>query len=225
MNKTFETAGYRCLIARPDKGEKTPTQTVYLLWPMPVTAETATRLAGHYACGIAFITGIDWDNDLTPWRAPGVFKRDAPFDGKASIFLDTLTRIIIPAIDKEMKIAPQQRTLAGISLSGLFATWQWIESPFFDNVISISGSFWYDGFTSWLRSAAIPPRGGKIYISLGDEEEDTTVARFQPVKRCMDEVADIFRRAGIDVVYQMTKGNHYAPPIPRLMAALDAIIG
>ncbi len=225
MNKTFETAGYRCLIARPEKGEKIPTQTIYLLWPMPVTAETATRLAGHYACGIAFITGIDWDNDLTPWRAPGVFQRDAPFDGKATLFLDTLTRIIIPAIDKEMKIAPQQRTLAGISLSGLFATWQWIESPFFNNVISISGSFWYDGFTAWLRSASIPPRGGKIYLSLGDEEEDTTVARFQPVKRCTDEVADILRRAGIDVVYKMTKGNHYAPPVPRLMAALDSIIG
>lgn len=155
----------------------------------------------------------------------GVFQRDAPFEGKAQEFLDNLTRVIVPAIDKAMNLTPEFRTLAGISLSGLFATWQWIESPFFNNVISISGSFWYDGFTAWLRSASIPPRGGKIYLSLGDEEEDTTVARFQPVKRCTDEVADILRRAGIDVVYKMTKGNHYAPPVPRLMSALDAIIG
>ena len=225
MNKTFETAGYRCLISTPEKGVKAPSQTVYLLWPMPVTAETSARLAEHYACGIAFITGIDWDNDLTPWRAPGVFQRDAPFEGKAQEFLDNLTRVIVPAIDKAMNLTPEFRTLAGISLSGLFATWQWIESPFFNNVISISGSFWYDGFTTWLRSAPIPPRGGKIYLSLGDAEEDTTVARFQPVKRCTDEVADILRRAGIDVVYKMTKGNHYAPPVPRLMAALDSIIG
>ncbi len=225
MNKTFETAGYRCLISTPEKGVKAPSQTVYLLWPMPVTAETSARLAEHYACGIAFITGIDWDNDLTPWRAPGVFQRDAPFEGKAQEFLDNLTRVIVPAKDKAMNLTPEFRTLAGISLSGLFATWQWIESPFFNNVISISGSFWYDGFTAWLRSASIPPRGGKIYLSLGDEEEDTTVARFQPVKRCTDEVADILRRAGIDVVYKMTKGNHYAPPVPRLMSALDAIIG
>lgn len=171
MNKTFETAGYRCLISTPEKGVKAPSQTVYLLWPMPVTAETSARLAEHYACGIAFITGIDWDNDLTPWRAPGVFQRDAPFEGKAQEFLDNLTRVIVPAIDKAMNLTPEFRTLAGISLSGLFATWQWIESPFFNNVISISGSFWYDGFTTWLRSAPIPPRGGKIYLSLGDEEE------------------------------------------------------
>lgn len=36
--------------------------------------------------------------------------------------------------------------MAGVSLSGLFALWQWLMNDTFRNIISLSGSFWYAGF-------------------------------------------------------------------------------
>ncbi len=64
------------------------------------------------------ITGMDWDNDLTPWKAKGVPSGSADFKGLAPQFLSFLKERLIPEIEKELNVSSGvERTLAGVSLS------------------------------------------------------------------------------------------------------------
>lgn len=50
---------------------------VYLLSYEPLDDEWLGMAAELYGMNLAVISGMDWDNDLTPWPAPGP-RRGAP---------------------------------------------------------------------------------------------------------------------------------------------------
>ncbi len=102
--------------------------------------EGLKELAGKYVVSIVVIPDVNWNDDLTPWPAEGVFKKAKPFGGRAISFLDKLTNEIIPGIEKELKMEDADRTIMGVSLSGLFAVWSGFNTDNFTNIISISGS-------------------------------------------------------------------------------------
>ena len=87
-------------------------------------AEGLAILSEKYSVSIVVINDVDWNNDLTPWPADGVFKKAKPFGGHAAGFLDKLTHEIIPDAEKQLGIEEAERTILGVSLSGLFAVWQ-----------------------------------------------------------------------------------------------------
>ena len=133
----------------------------YILSPMPLDSHHITSLSRLHGCNIAVIYGMDWDNDLTPWEAPGVEPGDSPFKGHAQQFLSTLMTETLPAIEKELQLTPNpERTLVGISLSGLFALWAWMQGDTFENIGCVSASFWYQGFATWIASRDIPQKSG-----------------------------------------------------------------
>lgn len=43
----------------------------YLLYPFDRLEEWIERAAPEFGVSIAVVTGMDWDNDLTPWPAKG----------------------------------------------------------------------------------------------------------------------------------------------------------
>ena len=108
-------------------------------------------LSDNHGVSIAVIDAANWNDDLTPWPAKGVFKKAKPFGGKSASFLEKLTNEIIPKTEEELGIKDAQRTLLGVSLSGLFAVWSAFNTDVFTNIISLSGSLWYDGFTDWMK--------------------------------------------------------------------------
>lgn len=75
----------------------------------------------HYACTIVTITGMDWNDALTPWPAKGVFKKEKDFGGRAQDFLKELPGEYFLSIETTIGVKNAERTLVGISLSGLFA--------------------------------------------------------------------------------------------------------
>ena len=79
------------------------------------------ELSEKYGFSIAVIENINWNDDMTPWPAEGVFKKAKPFGGQAASFLDKLTNEIIPEIEKTLSVEDAERTIMGVSLSGLFA--------------------------------------------------------------------------------------------------------
>ena len=80
------------------------------------------RLSEKYCVSIIVIPNVNWNDDMTPWAAEGVFKKAKPFGGRAASFLDKLTNEIIPEIEKTLGVEEDaERTIMGISLSGLFA--------------------------------------------------------------------------------------------------------
>lgn len=196
---------------------------IYILFPLQGSEAQLAAIAAQYSAAVVAVTGMDWDNDLTPWPAPGAPAGEPPFQGQAADFLVLLTDTVVPRAEAALGVKPQRRQLIGVSLSGLFALWQWMESPLFDDIASLSGSFWYPQFPEWLRSITIPKREGLAWFCLGDKEADTTVAAFKSVATDTQAVIATLRQAGINAQFVSVPGNHYQHLDQRLSLALTAL--
>lgn len=201
------------------------TRICYILAPIPLDGRRITEYAKRYGYTIVVVHGMDWDNDLTPWAAPGVLPNDECFRGKASEFLAYLLQEVMPEMERTLCMGSAvEHTLVGISLSGLFALWAWMECDAFRNIGSISGSFWYDGFADWLSNANKYPKDGCVYLSLGDKEAESATPRYRTVERCTARIAETLYEAGIRMMFEMTSGTHFAPIYPRLEKMFQGFI-
>ena len=54
----------------------------YMILPEGIKKELPdglTRLSEQYGISIVVVENVDWNDDLTPWPAAGVFKKAKPF--------------------------------------------------------------------------------------------------------------------------------------------------
>lgn len=203
-----------------------PSRICYVLSPLDGLEGWTERAAKEYGICIATITGMDWDNDLTPWPAPGVPRGCPDFKGHARQFLALLTDKVIPEVETILRLGKDvERTLTGISLSGLFTLWQWILSDTFTNIISLSGSFWYEGFAAWVKSQPISRKEGRAYLLLGNQEAKTPVKAFQSVQTDTQEIVAYLHSKGIDDCFELVPGNHYQYGLQRLDHAFTWMFG
>lgn len=211
-----------CLCCR---NEASP-RVAYVLYPMEVPAATAMQLAQAHGVSVAIITGMDWDNDLTPWPAPGVPAGSPAFKGLAPQFLARLTATVVPAIEQALGLSgKEERTLVGVSLSGLFTLWQWPLSDFFTNIATLSGSYWYEGFAAWVERQSFADKKGRCFMLLGAEEPHSTVKAFRCVGERTADIVGYLRREGVDVCYDIVPGNHYQHAQARLEKAFAWLFG
>ena len=171
------------------------------------------------------LPSADWNDDLTPWPAEPVFRKGKPFGGRAEAYLERLETEIIPSVEAAMGLVPEERWMAGVSLSGLFALWAAVRGRSFHRVAAISASFWYPGFTAWLQEQAFPERFLSAYISLGDQEAK---GKNPHLKGIADDTAAVVRILGeksVPVTFEWTEGSHFAPVVPRLEKALASLAG
>ena len=138
-------------------------------------------LSEKYGVSIVVIEDVNWNDDMTPWPAIGVFKKAKPFGGRAASFLNKLNNEIIPNTERELGIENTERTLLGVSLSGLFAVWAAFNTDVFANIISISGSLWYDGFIEWMKEQTPSSRLKKVCMLLGEKEKNAKDKRMATV--------------------------------------------
>jgi predicted alpha/beta superfamily hydrolase len=156
---------------------------------------------------------MDWNNDMTPWKAPAV--KEGEFGGRASQFLDGLKGDIFFNLEHSLQIRNARRYLIGLSLSGLFAVWAGAMQPLFEGVGSISGSFWYDGFAEWiLKQEAL--KCVRYYVSMGDKEKETKVKRFANIEEDTMKVVETLMLKGAEVAFEVTEGGHNSPVVPRI---------
>lgn len=220
MNTTTIRCGYlKCQCCKNSES-----RLVYILYPMDALRGWIESAAMRYGVSIVAVTGMDWDNDLTPWPAPGAPKGSPDFKGNAREFLDTLCREVLPKVESSLGIkVPIRRDLVGVSLSGLFTMWQWTLCDTFDNIASLSGSFWYKNFASWLASNPPKDKKGKAYLSLGNLESHTKIPAFKPVLTDTEKVVSILKEQGIETTFDIVPGNHYQYPIERLEKAFSSL--
>lgn len=194
-----------------------PERITYVLYPVDMLGQWIDGAAQKYDTTIAVVTGMQWDDDLTPWPAKGQPKGAKPFKGLAADFLEKLQRQVIPDTETRLGINDHaDRDLVGVSLSGLFTLWQWIVCDLFRSIACLSGSFWYEGFTTWLNIRDIPSKSGRAYFSLGDKESRTRVKAFKSVAADTQTVISKLRSSGIDAVFESVPGNHYDGMLSRL---------
>ena len=209
--------------------EKNTNKVCYMILPEGIREDLSDELkhlSERHAVSIVELSGVNWNNDLTPWPAEGVFKKAKPFGGKSASFLDQLTNEIIPRTEEDLGIKDAQRTLLGVSLSGLFAVWSVFNTDAFTNIISLSGSLWYEGFTDWMKGKAPSPQLKKICMLLGEKEKNSKENRMASVEEQTMAAAEILKTGSqASVTFELVEGTHFSPITPRLEHAFDIVFG
>ena len=196
----------------------------YMILPEGIRKDLHEGLKGlseKHSVSIVVIEDVNWNDDLTPWPAKGVFKKAKPFGGQAAAFLNKLTNDIIPETERSMGIENAERTLLGVSLSGLFAVWSAFSTDAFTNIISISGSLWYDGFVEWMKEQTPSPQLKKICMLLGEKEKNAKEKRMSTVEERTLTAADILKaKTQAAVTFELVEGTHFSPILPRMERAM-----
>ena len=122
------------------------------------------------SCGVPFVLAafqvFDWNLDLTPWHDDAI-DRKAEVGTKTGETLGYVTESLLPALEADYGKLPV--ILGGYSLGGLFALWSSMQTDRFAAIAAASPSLW---IKDWLNYAeAHPVQTGKVYLSLGDQEE------------------------------------------------------
>ena len=155
---------------------------------------------------LLLIKNVDWNRDLSPWRAPKVFRNGEDFGEGAG---ETLTEIL-KAMDE---ITHEKAILAGYSLAGLFALYAGTKTAAFDACVSALGSLWFPSFDTWLMEH--PMQCGYVYLSLGDQEKNTRNVLMSSVEDRTRQAHEIISKtARCD--FEMNPGNHFREPDERL---------
>ena len=201
----------------------------YMILPEGLKGDLYDGLKGlseKYGVSIVVIEDVNWNDDMTPWPAIGVFKKAKPFGGRAASFLNKLANEIIPNTERELGIENTERTLLGVSLSGLFAVWAAFNTDVFANIISISGSLWYDGFIEWMKEQTPSSRLKKVCMLLGEKEKNAKDKRMATVEERTLAAADILKaKSQVAVSFELVEGTHFSPVLPRIERAMMCING
>ena len=177
----------------------------------------------HYDATVAIVSNIDWDNDLSPGPAPGQPPGSPDCGGQAPEFARTLLGHVVPGIRKATGTADDaELTLVGISMSGLFGMWLWAQRPEVANLVSISGSFWYDGFIEWISENR--PYADKFYFSLGEKEKESKNPRLAAVDSATKHIYGLMNVIGAEVSFEYNEGNHFGPLIERIEKAITNLL-
>ena len=140
----------------------------------------------------------NWNDDLSPWKAPAVFKKE-DFGGGES---KTLENIIALCADKNRKYY-----IGGYSLAGLFALWAACQTDIFSGVAAASPSVWFPGFIDYMKTYKM--KSQNVYLSLGDREEKTRNPVIAQIGNCIKEEYRCLLENGINCILEWNKGNHF----------------
>lgn len=181
---------------------------IYLLG-LPPQEEDLTEIFAGLGCPVVYIVISDWDNQLTPWPAKGLYHQDPDFKGEAPQFLEVLTKKLIPVIEKEEGLTPDLRALAGYSLAGLFSVYAFANSAKFECVASMSGSFWYERWTSYITSLDRNKQGCSAFFSLGERERKAKEKILHRVQENTEVTIETLESWGVQVQYHLVPGGHF----------------
>jgi len=167
-------------------------------------------LMGCPPFNLAFISHLNWDAELTPWRATGrIISPNDDFAGGAADLLQVITTDIVPRVEATLGWQPTWRVLGGYSLSGLFAVYAAFNTSVFHAIVSASGSMWYPGIVDYVNSHAPAPAVQRAYLSVGDKE---TRPRHPYLKNTLDntrQIEQLLHDRGITTHLDLNPGNHF----------------
>jgi len=184
----------------------------------------ACRQVGCSGFNLVTISGLHWNQELSPWPVETVVSRDDRFEGQAGQWLPVLTGEVVPQVEHLLDAPPAWRCLAGYSLAGLFAVWTAFQTDLFTRILSASGSMWYPGWLEFARDheLAVPLQG--IYLSVGDKESTSRNAVLQTVGERTRQIADLMASRGITATFELNPGNHFKNPPLRVVKGIKWLL-
>ena len=162
------------------------------------------------------IYDVDWNADLSPWKADAVFPGDSAFEGKGDALIQELIRH--PVIGNTQW---KYRIIAGYSFAGLFSLYACTKTDLFDGCVSCSGSLWYPGFLQYLKEHSL--NTSVVYLSLGEKEKYSRNPVLSSVELCMGEAAQYLKKDHI-CRYEMNPGGHFTDPDGRMLKGIAWLI-
>ena len=181
------------------------------------------ELVEKYSVNIVVISGMKWNDALTPWKAPALNPKEEDFKGKAKDFLSSLLGDIFVNTEQSLRLNHPKRHLIGVSLAGLFAVWASTKTNKFECVASISGSFWYDGFVDWFKEQEL--LGERYFLSLGNKEVKAKNERLASVGTCTEAILQIIQDKIKEITFITDEGNHFDFFRERLEKAISYATG
>ena len=155
----------------------------------------------------------DWNQELSPWKAPAVFGKQAFGDGAE----DTLNEILKYCEDRTKTYC-----IGGYSLAGLFALWAVYQTDRFHGAAAASPSMWFPGFAEYMKERK--PGCAHVYLSLGDKEEKTRNPVMATVGDRIREAYALLQEQGISCTLEWNAGNHFRDADLRTAKAFTWII-
>ena len=174
------------------------------------------------SCGVPFVLAafqvFDWNLDLTPWHDDAI-DRKAEVGTKTGETLGYVTESLLPALEADYGKLPV--ILGGYSLGGLFALWSAMQTDRFAAIAAASPSLWIKDWLDYAKGN--PVQTGKVYLSLGDQEEHV---KNRAIARVGDSVRGEYEllqaqlgRENCTLVWN--PGNHFQDGDKRLAAAFS----
>lgn len=191
---------------------KLPNSPIIYLNNFDDSGDEIYRAVKEKYCGeftFVVINNLDWNNDMSPWNIPPIFKGDTPCMGGADRYLKILTEEIVPKVENEIVPNVSCRAVAGYSLAGLFALYSLYKTDIFSRAASISGSLWFPNFKEFVFENKMKIRPDFLYFSLGDTECKTKNNYLKTVQQNTEKIVEFCVENGIDTFYELNQGNHY----------------
>lgn len=173
---------------------------------------------------LAVISGLDWNQDMSPWKASPITKKDAPFAGGADKYISSLLSKILPDILREFAVRPSQIFLTGYSMAGLFALYAAYQTDFFNGIASVSGSLWYPEFIEYVKSHEPSDSVQKIYFSLGYKESHTRNTLLSSVQNNTVEIEENIKKQEIETIFELNEGNHFKDHAGRMAKGIKWLL-
>lgn len=184
----------------------------------------ACRQVGCSGFNLVTISGLHWNQELSPWPVDTVVSKDDNFSGGAPQWLPLLTDEVVPQVERLLDAPPTWRMLAGYSLAGLFAVWTAYWCDLFTRILSASGSMWYPGWLEYAKEhETVAPLQG-IYLSVGDKESTSRNAVLQTVGERTRAMADLMAERGIPSKFELNPGNHFKNPPLRVAKGINWLL-
>ncbi len=172
----------------------------------------------------AVVGNLRWDDEMSPWEIPPLFKGDTPCTGGADVYMKELIQKILPEILGNLAGKPSYTALAGYSLAGLFAVYAMYHTDLFSRIASASGSFWYPDFMEYTKREELKRKPECIYFSLGDKEAKARNKILQSVEENTRALEKYYHEMGISTVMEMNPGNHFRNPEERMAKGIRWIL-
>ena len=180
----------------------------------------ACRLVDCSGFNLVTISGLHWNQELSPWPVETVVSKDDRFTGGAPELLPLLTGEIVPQVEQLLDALPVWRMLAGYSLGGLFAVWTAYHNGLFTRILSASGSMWYPGWLEYAAEHQLVAELHGIYLSVGDKESTSRNVVLQTVGERTQAVAALMAERGIPSKFELNPGNHFKNPPLRVVKGI-----